>query len=325
LIPGNAESIAPLLDAGVLGIKAFLCPSGLDEFPQAALADLERAAPALVRFGRPLLVHAELPNAPAPQPTTARRYADYVATRPVQWELDAIGMLIAFCRATGCRIHIVHLANADALAMLAAARREGLPISVETCPHYLHFSVDDVPDGATQFKCAPPFRDVRHRDLLWEGLRQGVIDSIGSDHSPCPPPMKQLESGDFMAAWGGISSLELTLPVIWTGAAARGIALETVFQWLSARPADLFGLADRKGRIAVGRDADFVVWDPEDRWKVNAAELHQRHKLTPYDGVELLGKVRHTFVRGNRALRDGVLGARPLGELVTAEAQPPGR
>jgi len=325
LIPGNANSIGPLLAAGVLGIKAFLCPSGLDEFSDATLTDLQAAAPALLRFGRPLLVHAELPNAPAPRPTTVRRYADYVATRPPQWELDAIAVLIAFCRSAGCRVHVVHLACAEALSMLEAARREGLPISVETCPHYLHFSPADVPDGATQFKCAPPFRDVRQRELLWDALRQGMIDTVGSDHSPCPPEMKHLESGDFMAAWGGISSLELTLPVVWTGAAKRQIGIQTVFEWLSARPAQLVGLGDRKGRIAVGCDADFVVWDPEARWKVSAGELHQRHKLTPYDGVELLGKVRRSYLRGNLVFRDGLPGTGALGQLISAGPQQSGQ
>jgi allantoinase len=322
LIPGNADSIGALLAAGVLGIKAFLSPSGLDEFPNVTLADLQAAAPALVRFDRPLLVHAELPNAPAPRPPIARRYVDYLATRPSQWELDAIGLLIAFCRATGCRVHVVHLASAEAIATLAAAKREGLPITVETCPHYLHFSPDDVPDGATQFKCAPPFRDIRQRELLWEGLRQGVIDTVGSDHSPCLPKMKHLESGDFMAAWGGISSLELTLPIVWTGAVRRQISMETVFQRLSARPAQLVGIAERKGRIAVGGDADFVVWDPEAQWRVSAARLRQRHKLTPYDGVELLGKVCRTYLRGNLVLHEAALGTEPLGQLISARPQP---
>ncbi|HEX4146860.1 MAG TPA: allantoinase AllB [Pirellulales bacterium] len=322
LIPGNADSIGPLLAAGVLGIKAFLCPSGLDEFPNVAPADLPAAAAALIRHDRPLLVHAELPNASAPRPATAQRYADYVATRPAAWELDAIGMLIEFCRTTGCRVHVVHLSSGEALPMLAAARREGLPISVETCPHYLHFSPEDVPDGATQFKCAPPFRDVEQRELLWEGLRQRVIDTVGSDHSPCPPEMKQLGSGDFMAAWGGISSLELTLPIVWTGAARRQVSLAMVFQWLSTRPAQLFGLGDRKGRIAVGCDADLVVWDPDARWQVRGEQLHQRHKLTPYGGVELQGKVCRTYLRGNLVLRDEVLAAHPVGQLLRAGRRP---
>ena len=317
LVPGNAEQIGTLLAAGALGIKAFLCPSGLDEFPAATLADLEAAAPALKRFDRPLLVHAELPNAPAPTPATARRYADYLASRPTQWEWDAIAMLINFCRSSRCRVHIVHLACGEALPMLTAARvREGLPITVETCPHYLHFSPGDVPDGATQFKCAPPFREPRQRELLWEGLQDGEIDTIGSDHSPCPPEMKHLESGDFMAAWGGIGSLELTLPIVWTGAAVRHMGLESVFQWLSARPAEIFGLGERKGRIAVGYDADFVVWDPDARWRVRAAQLHQRHKLTPYDGAMLRGKVLQTWLRGQPILRGAAICPEPPGQLI---------
>lgn len=321
LIPGNGDSIGPLLESGVLGIKAFLCHSGLDEFPNATLEDFRQAAPALTRYGRPLLVHAELTASPAPRPTTARRYADYLASRPTQWELDAIAPLIDLCRATGCRIHVVHLANADAMPMLEAARSEGLPITVETCPHYLHFSAEDVPDAATQFKCAPPIREPHHREALWNGLQSGVIDTIGSDHSPCPPAMKQLESGDFMAAWGGIASLQLTLPVVWTGAAKRGIGLEQMFNWLSTNPARLVGLADRKGQIAMGYDADLMVWNPDTAWTVRAQQLHHRHKLTPYDGLDLRGEVQRTYLRGELIYEQGRVVDEPNGQLLAARSE----
>jgi allantoinase len=295
LVPGNVHQIEPLLDAGVLGIKAFLCHSGLDEFPNATLADLKAAAPILAKHKRPLLVHAELTNGPAPCPAETRRYGEYLATRPPQWESDAIEMLIELCRDTSCHIHIVHLANADALPLIEAAKGEGLPLTVETCPHYLCFAAEEIPDGATQYKCAPPIREGRHRELLWEALKRGVIDTIGSDHSPCPPEMKHLESGNFMEAWGGIASLQLTLPIVWTEASRRGIGLEQVFRWLSTNPARLIGLESMKGKIAPGYCSDLIVWNPETRWHVRAGELQHRHKLTPYDGVELLGAVERTY------------------------------
>jgi allantoinase len=298
LVPGNADQIEPLLKAGALGIKAFLCHSGLDEFPAATLTDLRAAAPILAKYKRPLLVHAELTNAPAPHPLKVQRYADYLATRPPQWESDAIAMLIELCRGTGCHIHVVHLANADALPLIEAAKREGLPLTVETCPHYLHFTAEEIPDGATQYKCAPPIRESRHKEMLWDALKRGVIDTIGSDHSPCLPEMKHLETGNFMEAWGGIASLQLTLPIVWTEASRRGIGLEQVFQWLSTNPARLVGLDAIKGKIAPGYYADLIVWNPDTCWQVRAKELQHRHKLTPYEGVHLRGIVERTYGSG---------------------------
>lgn len=316
LVPGNAATIGPLLDAGVLGIKAFLCDSGLPEFPPAGVADLQAAMPLLAERGRPLLVHAELTRARATLPSTPRSYAEYLASRPPVWESDAIELLVKLCRTNGCATHIVHLANGDALPMLNAARSEGLPITVETCPHYLHFAATDVRDGDTRFKCAPPLREPRHRDMLWEGLKQGAIDTIGSDHSPCPPEMKRLESGDFRAAWGGISSLQLTLPIVWTGAAARGVSLVQIFDWLSAAPARLLRLPD-KGRIAPGCAADLVVWNPDQRSTVDGRQLHHRHKLTPYDGAQLAGRVCRTYLRGSLIFEEGNFVGEPRGSLLS--------
>jgi allantoinase len=315
LVPGSADHTGSLLEAGVLGVKAFLCDSGLPEFPPSAVADLQAAMPVLAARHRPLLVHAELVRAPAPQPADPRSYAEYLASRPPAWESDAISLLIGLCRTHGAPVHIVHLANADALPMLQAARADGLPLTVETCPHYLHFAAEEIPDGDTRFKCAPPIRAARHREVLWHALQQGLIDTIGSDHSPCPPPMKQLASGDFMAAWGGISSLQLTLPIVWTGSAARGIPLATMFRWLADAPARLLRL-DRKGRLAAGCDADLVVWDPEARWTVDGGQLQHRHKLTPYDGLELAGRVHRTYLRGSLVYNQGELVGEPRGELL---------
>jgi allantoinase len=319
LVAGSAPQVGPLLERGVLAIKAFLCHSGLDEFPNSTLADLQAASAKLQEYDRPLFVHAELTDFPAPQPAAARRYAEYLATRPPEWESAAINMLIDFSRETGCKVHVVHLANADALPAIEAAKTEGLPITVETCPHYLHFEAAEIPDGATQYKCAPPIRDRRHREALWAALRSGLIDTIGSDHSPCPPPMKRLDAGDFMQAWGGIASLQLTLPIVWTSAARRGIPLEDIFRWTATNPARLVGFAERKGRIAEGCDADLVVWDPDAEWKVDATRLHHRHKVTPYDGLTVRGVVRRTFVRGIEVYRHGSVRPVPTGKAILAE------
>jgi allantoinase len=353
VVPGNADHIEPLLKAGVLGIKAFLCHSGLDEFSKATLADLQAAAPILARHHRPLLVHAELTDAPAPKPKSARKYLDYLATRPLQWEADAIRLLIELSRATNCHVHVVHLANGDALPTIRAAKNDRVQITVETCPHYLHFAADKldsleqvelvmeveeqfdfsipdvttatylqasqkIPDGDPRYKCAPPIRERRHQEMLWLGLQHGMIDTIGSDHSPCPPEMKHLESGDFMAAWGGISSLQLTLPIVWTDAAKRGIPLPEIFRWLSTNPAKLVGLSDRKGRIARGFDADLIVFDPDAPWTVNGEKLHHRHKLTPYDGAQLRGQARRTYLRGKLVARDAEVLQAPSGQLLSA-------
>jgi allantoinase len=211
----------------------------------------------------------------------------------------------------------VHLANGDALPMLQAARSEGLPITVETCPHYLHFEAEQIADGDTRFKCAPPIRHPNHRAMLWEGLRRGLIDTIGSDHSPCPPDMKRLDTGDFTKAWGGIASLQLPLPIVWTGAAAHGVSLDQMFRWLAAAPARLLRVQHRKGCLAAGCEADVVVWDPEARWSGSSQQLHHRHKLTPYDGVELSGRVSRTYLRGSLVYNEGNFVGEPHGALLS--------
>jgi allantoinase len=279
----------------------------LDEFPAARLEDLQAAASVLARKNRPLLAHAELVGLQRKVVASTTRYTDYLATRPPEWETAAIQLMINLCRESGCPVHIVHLANGEALPLIAAAKQEGLPITVESCPHYLHFTAEEIPDGDTRFKCAPPIRSAEHRELLWSGLQQGLIDTIGSDHSPCPPAMKGLETGDFMAAWGGISSLQLTLSVIWTEAKKRNIPLDRIFNWLSAAPARLVQLDKRKGRIELGFDADLVVLDPDAQWVVHGEQLQHRHSVTPYEIARLHGVVRRTYLRGNLAYHDGNL------------------
>jgi allantoinase len=305
VVPGNAGELDALADGGVLGFKCFMSPSGVDEFVAVEESDLRQALPILKRRGLPLLVHAEWPPALRPIRASAdrRAYATWLESRPPGAELDAIAILISLCREFRTRIHIVHLATADAVPMLREARREGLPITVETCPHYLTFAAEEIPDGATMFKCAPPVRDRANRDGLWQALIDGDIDLIATDHSPCPPAMKG--DDDFIAAWGGIASLELSLPAVWTGAAARNVPLVRVAEWLCSAPAALAGLQSRKGVIAPGRDADLVIWDPEAEFVVDEARLRQRHKRTPYAGRRLRGRVVETYLRGNVVYREG--------------------
>jgi len=319
VVPGNAGELEPMIDAGILGFKCFLCPSGIDDFPQATEADLRVAMPILARRGVPLLVHAELcpADTPADDPqATSRHYSDYLASRPASWEVDAIALMIRLCRETGCPVHIVHLSAADALPLLAEARREGLPITVETCPHYLFFSAEQIPDGATHFKCAPPIRERENRERLWEGLRTGIIDFVVCDHSPCTPDLKRLEAGDFLGAWGGISSLQLSPSIVWSQAKARGFSIEDLVTWVCRRTARFAGLGGSKGAIAPGHDADLVVWDPDACFTLEPSMIHHRHRITPYLGETLYGVVEATFLRGKAIYERGVHGPAPTGKLL---------
>jgi allantoinase len=297
VVPGNAAELGPLLDAGVPGFKCFLVPSGVDEFAHVSEADLREAMPILARRGAPLLVHAELAS-PVEDGGNPHAYATYLASRPASWENDAIRLMVRLARETGCAVHIVHLSSAEALPVLAEARAHGLSFTVETCPHYLHFAAEDVPEGRTDFKCSPPIRERANRESLWAGLAAGSIDMVVSDHSPCTPHLKRLESGDFLQAWGGIASLQLRLPVAWTEARRRGHGLSDLARWLCEKPAELAGLSSRKGRIAPGQDADLVIFDPDAEFLVEAGGVRHRHKLTPYAGRRLQGVVRTTILRG---------------------------
>jgi allantoinase len=299
VVPGNAHELEHMAAEGVVGFKCFLCPSGVDEFPHVSKSDLEGAMPVLARLGVPLIVHAELEDEASPTPKASRAYAGYLESRPRRFEDDAIRMMIDLCRRTRCRVHIVHLSSADALEDIKKARAEALPFSAETCPHYLTFSAEEIPDGATAYKCAPPIREAENRERLWEGLKGGVISLLVSDHSPCAPALKKLEAGDFRAAWGGISSLQLGLSILWTGAKRRGVSLAQLSGWMAQAPALLTGLSRRKGEIAVGRDADFVVFDPDADFVVEPKALRHRHKVTPYEGQKLMGQVAQTFLRGD--------------------------
>lgn len=310
VVPGNHDQIEPLAQVEVRGFKCFLVPSGVDEFTMVTERDLRKALPHLARTGLPLLVHAELPgplNGAAKQLSAAdwSRYQTYLQSRPDEAERAAIEFMLSLCRECGFRLHIVHLSAASALEMLRAARAEGLPVTVETCPHYLHLEAETIADGATQCKCAPPVRYRANRELLWQALKDRVIDMVVTDHSPCPPAMKQMEAGDFMAAWGGIASLSMALPVMWTEARRRGFALPDLVRWMAEQPARLAGCDTRKGQITPGRDADLVIFDPEAEFTVTQDRLHHRHPVSPYLDERLQGVVKRTYLRGQLVFQDG--------------------
>jgi allantoinase len=307
-VPGNLDQLRPLHDAGVVGFKCFLLDSGVPEFPPLDDAGLRAALTELAAFDGLLIAHAEDADviAAAPEPA-GTSYAAFLASRPGAAEESAIARLAAAAADTGARTHVVHLADADALPILRRARAEGVRITVETCPHYLTFAAEAVPDGATSFKCCPPIREAAHREALWAALTDGDVDLVVSDHSPCTPDLKLLDRGDFGAAWGGIASLQVGLPAVWTGARERDIPLERVVAWMSAAPARLAGLGT-KGAIAVGKDADLVAFAPDEHWTVGA--LEHRNPVTPYAGRSLTGVVRRTWLRGHVA--DGS----PIGRLL---------
>ena len=319
VVPGNTNELLSLAAAGVVGFKCFLIHSGVDEFPNVTEQDLRQAMPELTRLGALLIVHAELPG-PVERTRVASsptRYQTFLDSRPRAAENEAIELMIRLGREFGTRIHIVHHSSADALPRLSEAKASGLKLTVETCPHYLTFAAEDVPDGATEFKCCPPIRENENREQLWTALEDGTIDMVVSDHSPCPPDLKLPESGDFLQAWGGISSLQLRLPVIWTEARKRGCSILNLAEWLCRAPAKLVGLEKLKGAIVAGADADFVIWRPDEEFTVQPGMIHHKHKLTPYAGRRYQGKVQSTFLRGKKVYDCGQFPGQPAGLLLT--------
>jgi allantoinase len=319
VVPGNGRDLQPLAQAGVLGFKCFLSPSGVEEFGAVIEHDLRYAMPILATLGLPLLTHAEWPGLlvdPDPR-KDRRRYKTYLNTRPPGAEHAAIDLMLQLSARTGARVHIVHLASADALAAIRKAVGLDVPVTVETCPHYLTFCAEEIAPGATAWKCAPPIRERYHRERLWQALRDGEIDLVATDHSPAPPALKHLDDGDFLAAWGGIASLQLALPVMWTGAKQRGLPFERLAEWLCAGPATLAGLAGRKGALAAGHDADLVIVDPDREFMVDASRLYHRHAVTPYDGAQLHGVVEKTMLRGEIVFDNGRPVGAPAGRLIS--------
>jgi allantoinase len=316
LIPGNTGEIERLIAKGILGFKTFLTHSGIDEFPNVTEADLRKAMPIIARHGLPLLVHCELSTDETLATGDVRSYANYLSSRPKAWEDTAIALMIRLCEEYNCRTHIVHLSSANAIESIAEAKRKGLPLTVETGQHYLFFTAETIPDGQTQFKCAPPIREQENNDRLWEALRAGIIDFVATDHSPAPPELKQRQSGNFMTAWGGIASLQLALPVLWTAARQRGCTVADVARWLSENPAQLTGLAGKKGKIETGYDADMVVWNPEKMVAVSESMLYHKHKMTPYLNEELYGVVEQTYLGGVPVFNHGTITQRNAGKLL---------
>jgi allantoinase len=327
-VPGNADSIGPLLDAGVIGFKCFLIDSGIDEFPPLSREELRAAMKVLAQSGAPMIVHAEDPSQVS-EPAGAS-YDAFVASRPPVAERRAIETVISAAAFSGARAHIVHLAAGECAALISSAKAAGIALSAETCPHYLSFAAEEVPAGHTEYKCCPPVRYAANREALWRALGDGAIDAVVSDHSPCTPALKGITDaelteagpadGDFRTAWGGISSLQLGLPVVWSGARRRGFSLSDVARWMAAFPASLAGLPS-KGRIAAGGDADFVAFDPDASWTVHGAELYHRHPVTPYEGRTLTGRVTRVWLGGTEVTPND----RPRGRLLARGGGPLGR
>ena len=321
LVPYNYADLPDLMRSGVFGIKCFLTHSGIDEFPNVSEADLKKAMPLIAASGLPLLVHAELDSPHTKQvffqkhPTS---YQAYLKSRPKTWENRAIKMMLRLCEATNCRTHIVHLSSADLVSTLKNAKKY-LPLTVETTPQYLCFSAEEIPDAMTVFKCAPPIRERANNDKLWAALRDGTLDFIASDHSPAPPALKEIASGNLAKAWGGISGLQFTLPVVWTAAQERGFSIEDMARLLSENPAKFLGLA-HKGRIEKGCDADLVIWNPEADCMIEEENIHHRHKITPYlseNSARLLrGQVMQTYVNGEKVFDNGAFVSLKKGQVL---------
>ncbi|WP_138444432.1 allantoinase AllB [Sinomonas susongensis] len=310
-IPGNTGDLRALHDEGVFGFKCFLLHSGVDEFPHLDVDELEKDLAEIASFDGLMIVHAEdsraIDHAPNPEGDV---YESFLHSRPRGAENVAIAEVIERARWTGARAHILHLSSSDALAMIATAKRDGVRLTVETCPHYLTLLAEEIPNGATAFKCCPPIREASNRELLWQGLESGVIDCIVSDHSPSTVDLKDLENGDFGVAWGGVASLQLGLPIIWTEARRRGIPLDRVVEWMGRKPAELARL-QRKGTLAPGYDADLAIFAADEAFVVDADKLYHKNHITPYQGKTLSGVVRRTFVRGTE-----VDFSEPRGQLI---------
>ena len=319
LIPDNADTLEELLSVGVWGLKAFLCDSGNNEFPAVSGVDLKKAMALLRHHQIPLLVHAEWDkkgsdiSAMEAQPWS---YPAYLHSRPDSWENDAIQFLIGLIEEYRCKTHIVHLSSTWPFDSIKKAKQMGLPVTCETCPHYLSFHSEIIPDSATLFKCAPPIRTRANNEKLWDGLKYGIIDFIVSDHSPSPPTTKYLTEGSFLKAWGGISGLQWSLPVVWTIARKRGISLKQLTEWMSSKIAEFVGLGKTKGKIEKGYDADLIVWDPEEKFEVTASEMYSRHYTTPYLGMLLRGKVKRTYLKGQLVCKDGRFIGGPKGKIL---------
>ncbi len=317
LIPGNQNNIEGLIQAGVLGIKCFLTHSGIDEFPNVGEKEMDAAMPVIAKYGLPLLVHCELYKKEVDNKFSdfPNSYRYYLASRPKRWENDAVDLMIKLCRKHNCRTHIVHVSSAEALIKIEQAKAEGLPLTAETCAHYIYFNAEDIPDSNCLFKCAPPIREKENNVQLKAALKNGVLDFITTDHSPAPPDIKELETGNLQKAWGGIAGLQFLLPAAWT-AMKGSISLEKFIPLLTTHPAKFLQVEDKKGRIAVGYDADLVVWDPEEQFEVRPKDILHRYDCSPYNGQQLFGTIQQTMVGGVTVYRDKTIVQKQAGSLV---------
>ena len=316
IVPGNSKEIAGLVRKGVLGFKTFLTHSGIDDFPATPVAELKKVMPIIAKYQLPLLVHCEL-STKSPVMQDPRSYQQYLASRPRQWENEAITLMIQLCEAHDCPVHIVHLSSSDAIGKILRGKIRGLALTAETAQHYLYFNAEEIPDGQTQFKCAPPIRETANNNLLWEALQAGIIDFVATDHSPAPPELKHLDSGDLAQAWGGIASLQLALPILWTAGRKRNITIAQLANWLCEKPAQLAGFERTKGKIKKGYDADLVIWDADQSFTVTEAGLHHKHKTTPYLGETLYGVVEQTYLAGVKVFDKGIFTHPPAGKIIT--------
>lgn len=319
IVPDNLDKLDALCEAGILGVKAFMTHSGIDDFPNVNESELKEGLRIIQPHGITLLAHAELDTyhegieAFEKNPTN---YLAYLSSRPREWEDKAIDILIDVCESTGAHVHIVHLSSSNSIEKIMKAREKGLPLTVETCPQYLYFSAEEIPNGNTLFKCAPPIREKENNEKLWGALKDGIIDFIVTDHSPATPALKEIESGNLQKAWGGIASVQFSLPVIWTAAQKRGFTIEDVSKWTSTAVAKFLQIDTTKGKIAKGYDADLVVWNPEEIFTVKKEDIHFRHKVTPYIGEELLGVVKQTYLAGLKVFENGKIDSTPHGKFL---------
>ncbi|GAB3111938.1 allantoinase AllB [Aestuariicella hydrocarbonica] len=327
VVPAHIDQLPALLEAGVLGVKSFTIHSGIDEFPQVTAADMRRVIPVLAQYEVPYLIHAELEQPPQQPVRIGHSYQSFLASRPRSWENNAVAMMVelleeAKSRGVNGHLHVVHLSSADAIPTIVQARAQGLRLTSESCPHYLTLFAETIPDGKTLYKCCPPIREDENRQRLWQGLAEGHIDFIVSDHSPCTPELKHIDSGNIEKAWGGISSLQFGLALIWTEAHQRGYSLPQVVDWMARRPAEFAGLGQSKGRIAAGYDADLVVFDDAHHYTVRAEDILYRNKITPYEGKAVQGRVERTYVRGHQVFAEGAMVGAPLGQPILHRRAP---
>jgi allantoinase len=319
LVPANADKLDELIKAGVLGIKAFLTHSGIDEFPNVTLADLKKGMATIAKYQIPLLAHAELDvmhEGISNFEKNPTNYMAYLNSRPKVWEDNAVEMMIELCEEFNCRTHIVHLSSADSLAQIKTAREKGLPLTVETCPQYLYFCAEEIPNGNTLFKCAPPIRERANNEKLWQALKTNLIDFVVTDHSPATPDLKKIETGNLKEAWGGIASIQFSLPVVFTAAQKHGLGVADVAALMSEHVAKFIGFQNSKGQLKKGYDADIVVWNPTEKFTVQSTDIHYRHKISPYVGQTLNGVVKQTYIAGKKVFENGNFISLPLGKVL---------